>query len=177
MAHVMYSGKMISDQIDAYLTNGVAEADLYDGTLVVLGDLADDTTYDANGVQYDVYKATAATAAATEVGIIDYAGISEGEINGNEYKIGVKLYNLAVPAGTNFRVRRLNLHDKFWLGASNFGATAPTVGEYAVPAANGEFAAAAALGNNLTVKILVEKDLTTGMRSNGKIYLVEVVQL
>jgi len=178
MAHVMYSGKMISDQIDAYLTNGVAETDLYDGTLVVLGDLVEDTTYVANGdVQYDVYEATAATADATEVGIIDYAGISEGEINGNDYKIGVKLYNLAIPAGTNFRVRRLNLHDKFWLGASNFGANAPTVGQYAVPAANGEFAAAAALGDNLTVKILVEKDLTTGMRSNGKIYLVEVVQL
>ena len=180
MAHVMYSGKMISDQIDAYLTNGVADVDLYDGTLVALGDLVADTTYAETGdVQYDVYEAAKATAADAEVGIIDYAGISEGEIAGNEYKMGYKLYNLVVPAGTNFRVRRLNLHDKFWVGTDNFeGETAPVVGEFAKVGAAGGFAPAAQTPEaGLAVKVLVEKDLTTGMRSQGKIYLVEVVQL
>lgn len=180
MAHVMYSGKMISDQIDAYLTNGVAEEDLYDGTLVALGDLVADTTYAETGdVQYDVYEAVKATAGAAEVGIIDYAGVSEGEIADNKYKIGYKLYNLTVPAGTNFRVRRLNLHDKFWVGTDNFeGETAPVVGEFAKVGAAGGFAPAAeAPEAGLAVKVLVEKDLTTGMRSQGKIYLVEVVQL
>lgn len=178
MAYVMYSGKMISDQIDSYLTNGVAEIDLKDGGLVTLGDLAADTTYDQNGVEYDVYEADKPAAATDEVVIIDYAGISEGEINENNYKIGKKLYNLTVPAGTNFRVRRLALHDKFWLGADNF-ASAPTVGEYAVATASAiEHTPAAALpASGYAVKVLVEKDLTTGMRSNGKIYLVEVVQL
>lgn len=178
MAHVMYSGKMISDQIDAYLTNGVADEDLYDGTLVALGDLVADTTYAERGdVQYDVYEAAKATARAAEVGIIDYAGISEGEIAGNEYKMGYKLYNLTIPAGTNFRVRRLNLHDKFWVGTDNFEGT-PVVGGLAVVGAAGGFAPAAeAPEAGLAVKVLVEKDLTTGMRSQGKIYLVEVVQL
>lgn len=180
MAHVMYSGKMISDQIDAYLTNGVAEEDLYDGTLVALGDLVADTTYAETGdVQYDVYEAVKATATDAEVGIIDYAGISEGEIAGNEYKMGYKLYNLTIPAGTNFRVRRLNLHDKFWVGTDNFeGKNAPVVGEFAKVGAAGGFAPAAQTPEaGLAVKVLVEKDLTTGMRSQGKIYLVEVVQL
>lgn len=178
MAKVMFSGKMISDQIDAYLTNGVAETDLKDGDLVVLGNLAADTTYNANGVEYDVYEAAAPAAATDEVVIIDYAGISEGAINGNEYKIGKKLYNLTIPAGTNFRVRRLNLHDKFWLGADNFKA-APTVGEYAVAeaAAYTHAPATAKPQTGYAVKVLVERELTTGMRSNGKMYLVEVVQL
>lgn len=177
MAHVMYSGKMISDQIDAYLTNGVAEEALYDGTLVALGDLVADTTYAETGdVQYDVYEAVKATAEAAEVGIIDYAGISEGEIAGNEYKMGYKLYNLSIPAGTNFRVRRLNLHDKFWVGTDNFEGT-PVVGQFAKVGAAGGFAPVAAPETGLAVKVLVEKDLTTGMRSQGKIYLVEVVQL
>ena len=177
MAHVMYSGKMISDQIDAYLTNGVAEEDLYDGTLVALGDLVADTTYAEEGdVQYDVYEAVKATAEAAEVGIIDYAGISEGEIAGNEYKMGYKLYNLSIPAGTNFRVRRLNLHDKFWVGTDNFEGT-PVVGEFAKVGAAGGFAPVVTPETGLAVKVLVEKDLTTGMRSQGKIYLVEVVQL
>lgn len=180
MAHFMYSGKMVSDQIDAYLTNGVADADLKDGYLVTLGDLVEDTTYRATGdVQYDVYEATVPAAVTDEVGIIDYAGISEGEINGNTYKMGIKLYDLTVPAGTNFRVRRLNKHDKFWLGESNFGTTAPTVGEFATATANkGTLTAAATKPvSGFAVKILAEKDLTTGMRSNGKQYLVEVVQL
>ena len=102
MAYIMYSGKMISDQIDSYLTNGVSDnPDLKDGFLVALGDLADDTTYDTqtfHGKEYDVYEADVPAAATDEVGIIDYAGISEGNINGNEYKIGKKLYNLTVPA-------------------------------------------------------------------------------
>jgi len=178
MAKIFYSGKMISDQIDAYVTNGVAQTDLHDGDLVKLGDLAADTTYNANGKEYDVYEAAAPAAASDEVGIIDYAGISEGEIAGNEYKIGKKLFDLLVPAGTNFRVRRLNLHDKFWVGAGNFVAT-PVVGEYAgATAGDARFTAAAALpAAGLGVKVLVERDLTTGMRSNGKMYLVEVVQL
>lgn len=177
MAYVMYSGKMISDQIDAYLTNGVAQADLKDGYLVKLGDLANDLTYDANGKQYDLYEVEA-PAAADEVAIIDYAGISEGEINGNEYKIGQKLYNLGIPAGTNFRVRRLGLHDKFWLGESNFDAT-PTVGEYAgIDAGQYTHKALAALpASGYAVKVLIEKDLVTGMKNNGKLYLCEVVQL
>lgn len=183
MAKIFYSGKMISDQIDAYTTNGVnALVEFHDGDLVKLGDLAADTTYDttynANGKEYDVYEAAAPAAASDEVGIIDYAGISEGEIAGNEYKIGKKLYDLTIPAGTNFRVRRLNLHDKFWVGAGNFVAT-PVVGEYAgATAGDARFTAAAALpAAGLGVKVLVERDLTTGMRSNGKMYLVEVVQL
>ena len=179
MAKVMYSGKMVSDQIDAYLTNGVADSNLKDGDLVALGDLVADTTYVATGdVQYDVYEADFPAAATDEVVIIDYAGISEGEINDNEYKIGKKLYNLTIPAGTNFRVRRLALHDKFWLGTDNFAST-PVVGEYATATADaGEHTPANALpASGYAVKVLVEKDLTTGMRSQGKIYLVEVVQL
>lgn len=180
MAYVMYSGKMISDQIDAYLTNGVANTDLHDGELVALGNLVADTTYVATGdVQYDVYTAAYPAAVTDEVGIIDYAGISEGDINGNNYKMGKKLYNLTIPAGTNFRVRRPNLHDKFWLGESNFGTTAPTVGEFAgATATKGTLTAAAAKpASGFAVKVLVAKDLTTGMRAQGKIYLVEVVQL
>jgi len=178
MANVMYSGKMISDQIDAYLTNAVAAEGVKDGSLVVLGDLAADTTYDANGLEYDLYEAAKPAAATDEVVLIDYAGISEGIINGNDYKMGHRLYDLEAPAGTPMRARRLGLHDKFWLGEGNFD-TAPTVGEFAgINAGAYTHKALAALpASGYGVKILVEKDLTTGTRSNGKIYLVEVVQL
>ena len=178
MAYVFYSGKMYSDQLDAALTNGRAEENLKDGYLVKLGDLVADVTYDANGLEYDVYEAAAPEAVTDEVGIIDYAGISQGEIIDNMYKMGHKLYNLDIPAGENFRVRRLHLHDKFWLGESNFDA-APQVGKYAGLEADAytHKALAALPQAGYAVKILVEKDLTTGMRSQGKMYLCEVVQL
>lgn len=173
MANVFYSGKMISDQIDSYLANGISEKEHIDGELVVLGDLAEDTTYAADGVEYDTYKVNAPEA-DKEKAIIDYAGISEGEINGNVYKEGIKLYGLTVPANEIFRVRRLNLHDKFWLGADNFAET-PVVGNEYGADANGKHAASG-LGN-YKVKVLTSRELTTGMRANGLMYLCEVIAL
>ncbi len=173
MANVFYSGKMISDQIDSYLANGISEADKLDGELVVLGNLAKDDTYSADGVEYDTYNVEA-PAADKNIAIIDYAGISEGDINGNVYKLGAKLYGLNVPAGEIFRVRRLNLHDKFWLGADNFEGT-PVVGEEYGALASGKHGTAGV--GTYKVKVLTSRELTTGMKSSGLMYLCEVVAL
>lgn len=179
MAKVFKHGKMMSDVVDAALANAVFEEAVDDGALVVLGNLAADSAYGDMGlVEYDTYEADKPAAATDEVVIVDYAGISEGTIAGNQYKIGIKLHDLKVPAGTVTRVRRLYLHDKFWLGAGNFDAT-PTVGEYATAGANtyAHTVAATLPQSGYAVKILVEKDMTVGMHTEGKIYLVEVVQL
>jgi len=178
MAHVFKEGKMASNTLDVMLANGVSETAIYDGSLVVLGDLAADTTYDANGLEYDVYEAAAPAAATDEVCIVDYAGISEGTIADNVYKQGVKLYNLQVPAGEFFRVRRLGLHDKFWLGEDNFESK-PTEGEYATATASKytHTPAATLPQSGYAIKVLLSKDLTAGMASKGLIYLCEVVQL
>jgi len=177
MAKVFKHGKMMSDVVDSALANAVFEADVDDGALVVLGNLAADSAYTGK-VEYDTYEGNAPVAATDEVVIVDYAGISEGAIAGNQYKIGIKLHDLKVPAGTVTRVRRLYLHDKFWLGEGNF-ASAPTVGEYATADA-GVYThkpAASLPQSGYAVKVLVENDMTVGMHSEGKIYLVEVVQL
>ncbi|MBO7732385.1 MAG: hypothetical protein J6S67_07525 [Methanobrevibacter sp.] len=178
MANVFKRGKMISGVVDSYLANAIAAVEVPDGALVTLGDLVADTTYDANGVEYDTYVAAAPAAATDEVVIVDYAGISEGEIAGNEYKMGIKLYGLKVPAGQIMRVRRLGLHDKFWLGEDNF-ASDPTVGQFAKATASAftHTPAAALPESGYAIKVLAKEGLTTGMRANGDIYLCEVVQL
>lgn len=184
MAHVFKEGKMASNVLDSALTNALVvdgngdAVKAFDGSLVVLGELASDTTYDANGLEYDLYLATAPAAATDEVVIVDYAGISEGEIAGNTYKLGQKLYDLEVPAGMPTRVRRLHLHDKFWLGEDNF-ASAPTVGKYAVATASDmrHTPAASIAAGQYNIKILVKQDLTAGMASKGSLYLCEVVAL
>lgn len=184
MAYNFYAGKMASQQLDVMLSNALVldgsnnEIAAQDGSLVVLGDLVADLTYDANGLEYDLYKAKAPAAATDEVSILDYAGISEGEITGNLYKMGHKLVGIEIPAGRPCRVRRLALHDKFWLGESNF-TSKPTVGQYAEAKA-AEFRhepKAALTGGQYGIKILVEKDLVVGMKNDGKQYLCEVVAL
>ena len=184
MAHVFKEGTMASNILDSALTNALIVDDngdvakAYDGSLVVLGELAPDTTYDANGLEYDLYLATAPEADTDEVVIVDYAGISEGAIAGNVYKLGQKLYDLEVPAGIPTRVRRLHLHDKFWLGEDNF-VSAPAVGKYAVATAADmrHTPANAVTPGQYNIKILVKQDLTAGMASKGSIYLCEVVAL
>ena len=184
MAHVFKEGKMASNILDSALTNalivdnGGDAVKAYDGSLVVLGELAPDTTYSASGLEYDLYLAKAPAADTDEVVIVDYAGISEGAIAGNVYKLGQKLYDLEVPAGVPTRVRRLHLHDKFWLGEDNF-VSVPTVGKYAVATASDmrHTPANEIKAGQYNIKVLVKQDLTAGMASKGSIYLCEVVAL
>lgn len=179
MASVFRSGRMYSEQIYAALASAVFSEDVKDGSICKLGDLVADTTYATTGdYEYDVYEAAAPTAVTDEVCIVDYAGISEGQINGVSYKIGNKLFDLTVPEGTYTRVRRLHLHDKFWLGEDNFYSE-PTVGEYAELKANSykHDPKTTLTGSQYGIKILLKKGLTTGNISNGYIYLCEVVAL
>lgn len=180
--HLFFAGKMGSQQLDvllanAYIVDGEGEAiEAPDGGLVELGELHADDTYSANGLQYDVYDATVPSEEPKDLALIDYAGISEGEIAGNEYKIGIKLYNLNVPAGVLTRVRRPMLHDKFWLGADNYDFE-PAIGDLAGVKA-GEFKhKKLTAANGYTVKIRIVRELTAGTRSHGKMFLNEVVSL
>lgn len=174
MAFVMKSGKMASNVLDSMLANAKATEAIKDGSLIKLGDLVEDEVY--GDVDYDTYKAEK-PAAEGEVVIADYAGISEGAISGNDYKLGIKLHNLMIPAGAVFRVRRLALHDKFWLGEGNFDA-APAVGKYGIlEAGKYEHKVSDEAPTAYGVKIIAEKELTVGMKAEGKIFLCEVVHL
>lgn len=173
MSFVFKSGKMASNVLDSMLANAKATEAIKDGSLIKLGDLVEDDVY--GDVDYDTYKAE--KPAEGEVVIADYAGISEGAISGNDYKLGIKLHNLMIPAGTVFRVRRLALHDKFWLGEDNFEG-APAVGKYGIlEAGKYEHKVSEVEPTAYGVKIIAQKELTAGMKAEGKIFLCEVVHL
>lgn len=180
--HLFFAGKMGSQQIDvllanAYIVDGEGEAiEAPDGGLVELKELHADTTYSATGLEYDVYDATKPTAEPKDLALIDYAGVSEGKIAGNDYKIGIKLYNLNVPAGVITRVRRPMLHDKFWLGADNYDFD-PAIGDLAGVKADDFKHTQLQEAEGYTVKVLIARELTTGTRSQGKMFLNEVVSL
>ena len=179
MAYLFYAGKMLSQDADSQVVNAVLESAVKDGSLVVLGDLADDLTYKAAGdIEYDLYEAEAPKAVTDKVAILDYAGVDGGEINENYYKMGYKLFNLEIPANEPCRARLLHLHDRFWLGEDNFEAK-PTVGQFAELKANSfkHDPKASHTAGQYGVKILKEQDLNAGMQLKGKMYLVEVIDL
>ena len=175
---------MASEDVKAYVGSALyqvsnANAPIHDGAFVVLGELAPDTTYQNSGdVSYNVYLATAPTAATDKVVVIDLANIQEGTINGNDYKMGIQLYNLVCPAGRPARYRRMVVGDRMWLTDGLF-ASAPTVGKYAELTANNTILTpqASHTAGRFGVKILAKTEMTTGQIANGDKYLVEVVEL
>lgn len=183
--NLFHAGKMASQDVRTFLAGAIVldendePIEAPDGGLVELGNLHADDTYSATGLEYDVYDAKAPAAEPKDLALIDYAGVSQGEIGENEYKIGLKLYGLKVPAGQVTRVRRPALHDKFWLGEANF-KTQPAIGDgYGISA--GEFAHAKVADESqhdgYMIRVQIARELTTGMRSQGHMYLVEVVAL
>lgn len=187
--NLFHAGKMISQDVRTYLASAYINSktgepiEAPDGGLVELVALHADDTYSKTGVEYDVYDAQPVNSADPEkygdLAFIDYAGVSEGEIAGNEYKVGIKLYGLKVPAGQITRVRRPAIHDKFWLGAANF-AVQPAIGdEFGIHA--DEFDLAKITNSEehqgFKVKVLLIRELTTGMRDQGTMALCEVEAL
>ena len=186
MAKVFRTAKMMSESVQSYVIScqyqeDNKDAQIADGSFVKLGELKDDKTYVAAGDKdYNVYLASKPTAVTDEVVVIDYPGVSEGDIAGNSYRLGVKLFDLTAPAGRPVRARRLALHDRFWLGEGNFNGT-PTVGNICGLEANQvtlkDSGGKEITPNQLNVKIHLGKDFNYGQSADGKLYLCEVVGL
>lgn len=183
MAFVMYKGLMASEDVKMMnvsvdFQDGGVSASVKDGSFVVLGDKIADITYSADGKDYNVYKAAAPTAVTDKVVVVDIAGVSQGSIAGNTYRIGVKLFNLQSYAGEPVRARRMMVGDSFYLGSDNFNGVV-TVGQYAILEANKTTLApnASIPESGFAVKIQESIDFTAGQVADGKLYLCEVVQL
>ena len=178
MAKLFSVGIMASESVQSYVISGRASAALDNGAFVVVGDYITGTVYDATAKDQNVHTLTVPAAVTDKVAVVDFDDISQGTISGNVYKIGVKLYDLTVPANTNTRVRVLDIGDKFYLGDGNF-VSAPTAGQYAALTASDTRLTPAATQpvSGFAVKILAVEGLTTGTRENGKRVYVEVVAL
>lgn len=79
---------MASEDVKSYLVSGVCEdKELADGSLVEIGDLVDHEVYkglkDMNTREIKPY------AGEGRIGIVDYVGVSKGEIMGVVYSEGV----------------------------------------------------------------------------------------
>ena len=175
-----YQGLMASESVQSYVgslkfkANG-DYAEIHDGALVVLGDLADSVSYD--GTKDDnVYEAEAPKAVTDEVVIVDLAEISQRVIAGNNYKMGIKLVGLRCMPGYAARYRHPMKNDRFWVSGDCFDK-APEVGKFAGVKANDTHFAALDVkaAEGFCVKVIDSRDFTVGNGAHGSMYLCRVL--
>lgn len=181
---------MASESVQSYLVSIKYKkedeyAQIHDGALVVLKDLAPNDPYNVgmrNGVNVDGYKddnvyiAEAPEATTDEVVIVDLAEVTQGVIAGNTYKFGIKLFGLVGEAGMPMRARIPMKHDKFWLSEDCFTGE-PTVGEYAIPTVGDTHHTPTAekAEEGYCVKIEDKRGFVAGNISLGTLYLCKVL--
>lgn len=167
-----------------YQVNGV-DADIHDGALVTLGDLAVSklygNVYGAEIKDYNVYLATAPAKDTDKIVLVDLDEISQGVIAGNVYKEGIKLDGLRCLAGYPARVRVPHSGDTYFVSGDCF-VSEPTVGQYATATVGDTHytPAAEAAEGKFCVKIQAVKDFVVGASmagagKTGKLYFVEVM--
>lgn len=178
---LMQKIQMASEDVKSYLHTGVfydndVQAPVADGACVVVGDLEDHDTY-KNMKDINARKITAPKAQTDKVSIVDYVGVSQGEIMGVLYREGSKTAGLGAVAGERVRVRDLKPIDEFWLSTGCFSGT-PEVGKYAVPTANDTLwtVVDAPVEGAVNLKIETTKTLITGMVNDSDMLFYCTVQ-
>lgn len=151
---VVKIGKMASTNVDSLLESVQINADVANGSHVVLGNPV--------AGMLGVYTATAPVAVTTDEVLIVEAPVLV-EING--YRIDVEDPTQFInKANRSVRARHLKVSDELTLTIDGFTA-APTVGAYAVPVNAGyKLAPAADLTGNtaLAYKVVARNDLSIG---------------
>ena len=175
-------GLMASEDIRTMLVTGAfykdgERAEVMDGALVTIGDLEDHSIYEGEK-DLNTRKIEAPAADTDPVGIVDYDGVSQGAIMDVLYRDGVKTYGLTCPATEKTRVRKLMKGDTFWTDEGNF-ASAPTVGQYAVPTASDVkwTPAGSAETTKTCVKVELKRSVTEGTVNTHTEYFCTVVNV
>lgn len=183
MAKNFTKSLMMSEDVQSMLYTGRFydgegnPAECHNGALVVKGAMEDHSVY-AGVKDPNVYKITAPAADTDEVHVVDYVDVSHGDIMDVRYREGIKTFGISAPAGADIRVRIPAKHDTGYFAEDNF-VSAPTVGQYAVPTANGTLwtPVAAKATDKTCIKIEFEKNTTQGMVNTGKEYFVTFVNV
>lgn len=165
---------MASEDVKAYLVSGVCETELFDGAVVKIGDLVDHEVY-AGLKDMNTRSIEAGYEAGKRYGIVDYVGVSEGEIAGVMYREGIQTAGLSVPAGRATRVRIPQIGDEFFLSDGNF-SEAPSAGSVYVPAADGRFEAGSE-GSGFAIKVEFETNKIVGQVNDSKKYFCTVMSI
>ena len=157
---VFQKSLMASEDVKSYLGTGVSDTIAFnDGDAVIVGGL----------VSNDINK-RALTYGAAANAVVDYVGVSQGDIQGVTYRVGTKIAGLSAQKSEPVRYRILIDGDTFYLATGNFGA-APAVGKFATASTDGTWAVVDVKpASGLYISIDSSKNLVMGSRNADMIY-------
>lgn len=122
------------------------------------------------------YNAAYPTADTDPVYITDIVESPYATYGTNNYRVVTDLTALKAPANTPVRARKPKIDDEYLVGDGNF-ASAPTVGQYAIPTAGAltYTPSATAITTKHCVKIIEQVSIGVGVSSSITAYRVRVV--
>ena len=171
-----------TDLISVIFQSAGVDASVTDGTLAVLSGFYNESVYtSAFGVNTLDINTRIATVTATPtiagVGVIDLAVVPTATGMGNTYRLGTQTIGLTADAGVPVRFRKFMLDDSFFTGGDNF-SSAPTVGQYAIVGASGNWVPSATQpATGLVAKVEKSGALTQGIDPSVTQYFLRIVQL
>lgn len=120
---------------DGYFVDGDGnDAEVYDGAIVSIKGLRDHDLYtgmkDLNAREITAYDEDYPI-----YGIVDYVGVSHGDVLGVNYRVGDKIPGTYPVAGEGTRVRIPAVGDEFYVAGDNFDDEDfdPDVGKFGIP--------------------------------------------
>lgn len=155
----------VKDGTVVKFTGAMAPNDVYNRAYTRAGATPAITITDFN---VSIVEPTAAADESTLVAVIDLAEVPEYTVgNYGNIKLGIgSLIGLTAPAGRTVRGRILKARDVFKTGRENFSA-APTVGQFAVPGANGLWTpAASAPATGLYCRVFASDVVSVGINGD-----------
>lgn len=176
---VFQKNLMASEDVKAYLGSGVSTTIAFnDGDAVKVGDLASTSDVNVRTLTYGGADCDA---------IVDYVGVSHGQIQGVTYKEGVKTAGLSAEVGELVRYRKPVVGDSFWLAKGNTVGTVVVGTSYLSPTvtdsgagttADGTWTVAASpAATSMSLKVEASKNLITGTRNADVLYFCTVVKV
>lgn len=171
-----------TDLLSVIYQSGAVNATVTDGTLAVLGGFYNEPVYTsafgANTLDINTRIATVtATPTVAGVGVINIATVPSATGMGNTYRLGTQTIGLTADAGVPVRFRKFMVDDTFFTGGDNF-SSAPTVGQYAIVGASGNWAPSATQpATGLVAKVEKSGALTQGIDASVTQYFLRIVQV
>lgn len=180
---LFWKNYMASEDVGSKLVHGKfyndndEQAPIFDGALVVIGDLEDHAYY-AGVKDLNVRKIKFAEADTDEVAVIDLVERPHGDIMGVTYRQGIKTADMTEVAGIPVRVRIFDKFDSFNIGAGNINGE-PVVGEYLIPEAGTGLwvPSATKVEGKTNVKVESQTALIEGVVDTDIKYLCTIVAL
>lgn len=162
---------MASEDVKSYnrsviYTVGGTATEITNGAVVKLLSPATNIFGTSDMTTYLAATPAADTDSVYVLDIVESPYATSGTLN---FRVLENVTDLKAPAGTAVRARKLKIDDTFLLGSDNF-ASAPTVGQYAIPtAASKLWTPAGASVVTTKVCILIESAVTVGVGVSGSL--------